>query len=87
MDMRAGFRMNGDDIRTRFREFLDPLIDRRNHQMDIEGLLGMRPQRLDDCRTDGEIGDVMPVHHVDMHPVAPGLIDRAHLLTEPRKVG
>ena len=70
-----------------FGERLDPAIDRGDHQVDVERLAGVRPQRRDHARADRQVGDEVPVHHVDVDPVGPGRVDRAHFLAEPRKVG
>jgi hypothetical protein len=39
-------------------------------------------QRFDDARPDREVGDEMPVHHVDMDVIGPRRIDRMHFLAE-----
>jgi hypothetical protein len=47
----------------------------------------MRAERLYDRRADGDIGDKMPVHDIDMDPVASSGINGAHFFTQPRKIG
>ena len=83
----AGFGMDGDDVGAGLGELGHVRVDRRDHQMDVEGQLGVRPQRLHHRRADGDVGHEMPVHHVDMDVVGPGLLDRAHLLPQPREIG
>jgi hypothetical protein len=61
-------------------------IDRRNHQVNVHHLLGVRAQRLHHHRADRDVGHEMPVHHIDMHPVRPGGIDGAHFLAETREI-
>ena len=51
------------------------------------GFGGVRPERLHHPRADGDVGDEMAVHHVDVDPVGAGLVDRADLLAEPGEVG
>ena len=36
---------------------------------DVEGQAGMRLERLHDPRSDGEVGDEVPVHDVDMDEI------------------
>ena len=62
-------------------------IARRDHQMHVEDLFGVRPERLHHVRADGDVGHEMPVHDIDMDPVGAGRIDGAHLLAEPGEIG
>ncbi len=87
MRMGAGLGMEGDDIGTGLRETFQIGIDRCNHQVNVEDLPGVRAQGLHHHRADGDIGHEMPVHHIDMHPIGARRINRAHLFTQPRKVG
>ncbi len=68
-------------------EGLDKGVAGRDHQMHVEDLLRVRTERLHDVGADGDVGHEMPVHDVDMDPVAARRIDGAHLLAEPREVG
>jgi len=47
----------------------------------------MRAKRLYDSRADGDIGNKMPVHNIDMDPVASRRINRAHFFAQPCKIG
>ncbi len=85
--MRASFRVDSDNVRARIGKSLQPIVDRGNHQMDIKGLCRVRTQRLHDVRPDGNIGHIMPVHHVDMDPVAARFINCADFLAQPREIG
>ncbi len=85
--MRPRFRMHGDHVGAGFREGLEIGIAGRDHQMHVERLVGMRPERLHHVRADGDIGHEMPVHDIDMDPVGAGRVDRAHLLAELGEVG
>ena len=86
MQMRPRLGMDGDDVRAGIGEVFQKGVDRRDHQMDVEGLGAVRTQRLHHARPDGDVGDEVPVHHVDMNPVGAGGVDRAHLLAESGKV-
>ena len=48
--------------------------------MHVKWLCRVRAKRLDHGGTDGEVGDEMTVHDVDVDPVRAGLVDRAHFL-------
>ena len=85
--MRAGFGMNGHDVRAGVGEGIEERIGRRDHQVDVERLPRVEAKRLHHARTDGEVGHKMAVHHVDMDPVGAGLVDRMHFLAELREVG
>ena len=87
MNVRAGFGMNGHVIRARIHESFEKRVDRSDHQMHVERLVAVWAQRLDHVRSDREVRDVMPVHHVDMNPVRTRLVDRAHLFAQRGKIG
>src|SRR5262245_7010990 len=86
VQVRAGFHMHRDDVRARLGEGFEVGIARRDHQVHVEDLAAMRPQRLHDVRPDGDVGHEVAVHHVDVDPVGAGLVDRAHLLAEPGEI-
>src|SRR3546814_6953261 len=54
--------------------------------MDVQGLGRMRTKRLHHGRADGNIGDEMTVHDIDMDPIAPGLINGANFLAQAREI-
>jgi hypothetical protein len=64
----------------------DDAIDRFHHEMDIDGHGGVRLDRRADERTDGEIGNVMVVHDVEVQEIGAGGDHRAHLLAEAREI-
>jgi hypothetical protein len=86
VDMGTGFDMHRDVVGARFGERFEIRIAGRDHQMNIERLAAARPQRLHDVGPNGDVGDKMSVHHIDMDPVRTGFIDCAHLLAELGKV-
>ena len=84
--MRTGFRMYRDVIASGLGEGLEIGVGRRDHQMRIEDLLGVRPQRLDDVGSIRDVRNKVSIHHVEMDPVGAGGIDRAHFLAELREI-
>ena len=62
-------------------------IDRRDHQMHVEGQRRVRPQCFHHARPDGEIRHEVPIHDVNMEVIGAGSGDRAHFLAEPREIG
>ena len=87
VQMSARLGVDGDAIGTGIGEGLDVGIDRRDHQVNVEGAIAMGPERRNDTRADGQVGYEVPVHHVDVQPVSTGIRDRSHLLAKARKVG
>ena len=87
MQMRTGLGMDGDVIAAGLGEGLEIGIARRDHQMRVEDLLGVRAHRLDHVRPVGNVRHEMPVHHVEMDPVGAGLIDRADFLAQFGEIG
>jgi hypothetical protein len=78
--------MHGDDVGARLGEGFEVGIARRDHQVHVERLLRVRPYRLHHVGSNRDVGNEMPVHHIDMDPVRARGIDRAHLLAQPSKV-
>ncbi len=85
--MGAGLGMDGDDVGAGLGEGLEIEVDRRDHQVDVERLGGVRAEGLHHRRPDGDVGHEMAVHHVDVDPVRPGLVNGADFLAEAREVG
>ena len=79
--------MHGDDVAAGFRERGEIGIARLDHEMAVEGLIGTRPQRLDHRRAERDVGDEMPVHHVEMNPVGVRGDDVLDFLAELGEVG
>ncbi len=82
MQMRTCLGMNRDVIAAGFCERLEILIARRDHQVRVKNLFGVRAHRLDDVGAVGNVGNEMPVHHVEMDPVGAGGIDGADFLAQ-----
>src|SRR5215475_12236002 len=87
VEMRPRLDMHRDDVRAGLSKGLEIRIARRDHQMHVHRLLGMRPERLHHVRPDRDVGHEVAVHHVYVDPVGAGLVDRTHFLAEPSEVG
>ena len=71
-----------DVIGARLGEGFEIGIAGLDHQVAVERLVGERPQRRDDRRPESDVGDEMPIHHVEMDPVRARRGDRAHFFAE-----
>ena len=86
VEVGRGLGMDDDAVRTRLGERLQIGVDRRDHQVGVEALGAVRADGADEVGAEGEVGDEVAVHDVEMEPVRPGGVDRAHLLAQPREV-
>ena len=84
MEMRTGFHVNREIVRSGLGELGDKGIGVCDHEVDVERQLGDFSERRHDRRTDGQIRHKMPVHDIDMEEVGPRLVPRLPL---PRPVG
>ena len=87
MQMRTGFSMHRDVIAAGLGEGLEIRIARRNHQMCVEDLPGVRTHRLDDIGAIGNVGDEMAVHDVEVDQIGAGGIDGADLFAQFGEIG
>ena len=91
--MAAGVGVEADQIGPRLRKSSRQGVDRLHHQMHIDRNrlaccgFGVRLECLADHGAEGQIGDVMVVHHVKVDPVGTGGDDGLDLLTQAGKVG
>ena len=81
--MRPGLRMHGDAVAAGLGKGRQVEIGGRNHQMAVERLVGPAADRLDHRRPERDVGDEMPVHHVEVDPVGAGRRHPLDLLAEP----
>jgi len=79
--------MHGDVIAAGFCKCLEIRVGRRDHQVGVEDFLAVRAHRLDDVGAVGNVGNEMPVHHVEVDPVSPCGIDGADLLAQSGEIG
>ncbi len=85
--VRASLRVDAYDVRTGLCKGGNERVGRRDHQMHIQHGRHMRADRLHQWRPKGEVRYEMPVHHIDMHPVAALCFDRADFHAETGEVG
>ena len=62
-------------------------IARRDHQVHVEHLFRVAANRLHHIRADGDVGNEMAVHDVDMDPVGAGGVNRPDFLAELGEIG
>ena len=73
-------------------EQLRKRIDRLDHQVHVDrhrravGPLRVRPQRLADHGSDGQVRHIVVVHHIEMDQVGAAFDHRPHLLAQAREV-
>ena len=87
VNMRARFDMCGQDIGPGICKGIDIGIHRRDHQMHVHYGRDMLAKRLYGRGAKGKVGDKMPIHHIDMHPIGALGFDRLNLCPEIRKIG
>jgi hypothetical protein len=86
VEVRPGLGVDAEDVGAGVAERLQVGIGRRDHQMDVHRDLHVRAQRLHHVRADGDVGDEVAVHHVDVQPIGARRLDRAGFLAETRKI-
>jgi len=79
--------MESDDVRARLGELRHDFVDRLDHQVHVDRHLYMGTDRGTDHRSDGQVGHVMVVHHVEVNPVGARGDDVAHLFAQAGEVG
>ena len=87
VEVGAGLGVDGDDVGAGGDEGLEEGVGGRDHQVDVERGPRAGAERRDHVGAEGDVGDEMAVHHVDLHPVGAGGLDRGHLLAEAGEVG
>jgi len=66
IEMDAGFLMDGDPVSAGFGEFRNEEIGILDHKVTVEGNFELMAERTDNGRSNGEIGDEVTVHDVEM---------------------
>ena len=79
--------MKGDEVGAGLGEIEGQAIDRLDHEMDVDRDRDMRSDRGTDHRTDGQVGHVMVVHHVEMDEIGTRFLHGTDLLAKSGKVG
>ena len=83
----VGLGVHGDDVGAGLGVLREVGLRRIDHQVHVERLRGVLADGADHRRAERQIGDEVAVHHVDMHEVATGFVDGAHLLAQSGEVG
>ncbi len=86
VDGRRRLGLHDDVIGAALGKSLDVMFRLDDHQMHVERLGGGSADRLDDRGAERDIGDEASVHHIDMDPIRPGLIDRPYFLGKPTEI-
>jgi len=81
------FDMKRDILGLEWGEKIDEKCVVFDHEVDIEWSGRCAGDGLDDHRADGEVGDEMPIHHIDMHQVASAITDRRDIARKMTEVG
>ena len=66
----AGFVVHIHHMCAQGLDLVNKLLGLHNHQVDIEGFLGVLGHGLHDGKSEGNVGHKHTVHHVKMKPVA-----------------
>src|ERR1017187_9785647 len=84
--MAADLLLDGDQIGASLGEGGDEGVGVLDHQVAVERELGDRPQRLDHGRAEGDVGDEVAVHDVDVDDGAAATLGRGNLVGEVGEV-
>ena len=85
--MTGGFDVHRQPGGPRIPKRLDAALRVFDHQVDVKGELGITAAVLDRARPDGDRGNEVPVHDVEVHPVGTCLFQRRHFLAQPAEIG
>jgi hypothetical protein len=86
MDRGARFAMDQQMIGAGLGEVVEVMLRLDDHQMDIDRLRGCPAHRFDDDRADRDVRHKAAVHHIDMDPIAAGMVGGAHLVGKPAEI-
>src|ERR1019366_4726500 len=87
MQVAADFLLNRDQVGTGLDEGGDEGIRVLDHQVAVDGQLGDRADGLDHGRSEGDVGNEVAVHDIDMDDGAATALGRSYFLGEVREVG
>ncbi len=93
MHVRAGVGVKADEVGTGLGKRSGQGVHGRDHQVHIDRhghtgrCLGVGFDGLADHGPEGEVGDVVVVHHVEVDPISAGGDDVFHLVAQAGKVG
>ena len=86
VQMAASLDLDRDHIGSRLGEGGDELVRILDHQVAVERQIGNGPDRFDDRRAEGDVGDEMAVHHVHVDNGAATGCGSADLISKMREV-
>jgi len=86
MQMRASLVMDADPVGPRLGEGRNKLVRILDHEMAIERKLCHLAEGLYYWRPQGDIGNEVAIHHVDMDDGAAALLRRSHGVGQVRKI-
>jgi VWFA-related protein len=86
MEMLADLLMNAHQVGSRFGEVLDERVRIFDHHVAVERQLGHGPKRLDHRRSEGDVGDEVAVHDIDVEDGGSAAFGRGDLVGEMREV-
>jgi hypothetical protein len=87
VEVGAGLGVDDDQLAARFHVPAEEELGVAHHEMGLERYGGVTTGGGDDVGPECQVGDEVPVHHVPLDAVDPGLFQRRHLLTQPGEVG
>jgi phosphoribosylaminoimidazole-succinocarboxamide synthase len=88
IDVPGRLGVKADHAGAGFREIGNDAVDRLDHQVHVDGRGdAVVTQCLAHHRADGEVGYVMVVHHIEMHPVRAGGEHGVHILAQTSEIG
>ena len=87
LQMRAGFDVDRQDVCAGSNEVFEQRVWMGHHEVHVDGQLGGASYGFDDERADGDVGDEVAVHHVDVDPSGAGELGGSYLIVEVSEVG
>jgi hypothetical protein len=87
VEMRRSFWMYRDKIGPSLGEGLNVPLGTVNHQMDIERKGGYGSHCAHHKGADGDVGNKLTIHHVEVNHVRTGCFSRPYLFSKTRKIG
>ena len=81
------FRMHGNDIRPRCCKRRDLPLRLCDHQVRVEHAALRLAEGLDRIRSEGEVGNEHPIHHIEVNPMRSGLVNTGDFLAHRAKIG
>mmetsp|Transcript_40915 Transcript_40915/g.102884 ORF Transcript_40915/g.102884 Transcript_40915/m.102884 type:complete len:203 (+) Transcript_40915:654-1262(+) len=87
VDGRGLLGVDADDVSAGLGKVSHTLLRLDDHQVNVKNLVGHGTDGVHNQWADGDVGHKTAIHDIDVHPVAPGLIDGLDLVAELGEVG